>query len=348
MRKTRNLFILLGTAQNVAQVIHKLQFKGTTIMEDSISNSCIHEVYKNNKSIICTSEHAGFEKFHESPIYIEVVNNSKPIFQNYIDISKGDIIGQFQNIAIRHNCDIGDHKTNSSGLNGAPTSKDCAYCKILKNMESIPERRVYQSNNFFVIPTLGEFIKGYLLIVPINHIMSMAELNNSSIKEFKEVMQDIEYILNLTYSTTKFLVWENGTGNLGIGKAKDSIVHAHTHIAPSNLTINQIKNMSRFNFTKISLDNLNEYSNDSYLLIRDDNTQDWWINNNSKLYIPRQYIRQLLASEYNIQEEDAWNWRTHPFRELMEQTVNDIIYAVKSNWKKIPSRIKQNTENCID
>ena len=81
-------------------------------------------------------------------------------------------------------------------------------------------RIVYQSDNFFVIPTLGQFINGYLLIIPISHIMSNAELDSSLREEFLTVLDDITYILELTYHTSNFLVWENGTGNSGIGKVK--------------------------------------------------------------------------------------------------------------------------------
>ena len=349
MKKTRKLFILMGTTPNVSNVIGELQFKGTTIIEEPPSKSSIYEVYNNNKSVICSSEFAGIEMFHEAPIYIGVGNDSNSNLTDYINISKGDVATQFQNIAIRHNCDIGDHRTNSSGLNGMPTARDCVYCKILNNQISGQERIVYQSKNFFVIPTLGQFIKGYLLIIPNKHVMSMAELSDSLIKEFYEVLEDVEYMLKLTYDTTNFLVWENGTGHSGKGKAKDSIVHSHIHIAPSKLLMDEIIAKSKFDFDNVELGNLSNYSNDSYLLICDDETKKWWINNNNKMYIPRQYIRQILAEEHNIPEkEDAWNWRTHPYKELMKETVGDIVEALKKNWNSIPERIKQNTKNHIN
>jgi hypothetical protein len=59
------------------------------------------------------------------------------------------------------------------------------------------------------------------------------------------------------------LVWENGTGNGGIGKAKNSIVHSHIHIAPSNLTIDKIKELSGFSFNQISYTDLFNYGEDS-------------------------------------------------------------------------------------
>lgn len=78
--------------------------------------------------------------------------------------------------------------------------------------------------------------------------MSNAELINYKSKEFLTVLEDISCILKMTYNVSNVLVWENGTGNSGIGKAKNSIVHAHTHIAPSNLNATTIETISDFPF----------------------------------------------------------------------------------------------------
>ena len=181
--------------------------------------------------------------------------------------------------------------------------------------------------------------------------MSNAELNYSTRKEFLEVLNDIKYILQLTYNVPNVLVWENGSGNSGIGKAKDSIVHSHTHIAPSNMTCASIEDISGFPFKEISYDQIINHKNGSYLLIKNltkssNLSQNWKICQESGLYIPRQYIRQLLAEEYQLPGE-SWNWRTHHFKEKMLETDNQIITTLKENWLSLPQRIKDRTQNCI-
>ena len=193
------------------------------------------------------------------------------------------------------------------------------------------------------MPTIGQFILGYLLIIPYNHIMSNAELTQAEMQEFLQVLEDVEYILRLTYNKSNFLVWENGTGNSGKGKAKDSIVHAHTHVAPSVLTADKIEAYSKFPLKEISTKEISQYNKHSYLLIKDVGNS-WRINNNPDVYIPRQYIRQLLANEYNIPGE-CWNWRTYPFSDIMMQTYHNISTALKDNWEYLPDRIKNATKN---
>ena len=346
MKDTRKLFVLNGTSDAISVVLEQLDFKGTTRFDGEVSTEQIRTVFNNNKSVICSSIP---EEFRTNAVNIIVTDSNSINLDTtdsyFIDID-GDIISQFEEIANKNNADIGDHRRNSSGLNGAPSIQDCRYCKYISNnfydASGNMNQAVYKSENFFVLPTLGEFITGYLLIIPNEHIMSNAELNPILQEEFYSVLEDVLSILELTYHSPHFLIWENGTGNSGKGKAKDSVVHSHVHVAPSNLTASKIEELSQFNFTKISKDQLSLYGNHSYLLIRE--TENcWFINDNPELYIPRQYVRQLLAEEHGIHGE-AWNWRTHPFNELIQQTLEDIKSALKAHWDELPERIKKNTQ----
>lgn len=339
MKKTRNLFVLTGCKKDVQTALDHIEFKGVTVLRnDNVTTQSINEVFANNKSVVCAQYPPG----HPSPFVINVVNVKNSIFMdNCINIALGDIAGQFDSIADKLNCDIGDHKSNSSGLTDAPSKCDCAYCRYLRNESPLPKRTIYSSDHFFVITTLGKFISGYWLIIPYDHVMSNAEVDFSTQKELLTVIEDLGYLLNLTYGSSNYLVWENGTGNSGRGKAKDSVVHAHTHIAPSTLTAEKIEELSGFHFEKISTEELSKYNLHSYLLIKD-TANTWRISNNPNVYIPRQYVRQLVADEYGIPGEQ-WNWRRFPFKEQMMQSYYDMADVIRKNWNSLPERIKVNT-----
>lgn len=270
MKRTRNLFLLKGAKEALSHVFQEVRFKGLTSFTHEITVSDIVEVFNNNKSVLCVNVPPEYQ-FKVIEIHVLTsVNHDSDTFDSII-LSKGDIADQFQTIADKHNCDIGDHVSNSSGLSGSPSIQDCAYCNFLNKhsyMLNQPEIVVYKSEHFFVFPTLGEFITGYLLIIPFEHVMSLAELDFSVRQEFLDVLNDITTILNLTYQPKGILVWENGTGNSGRGKAKDSIVHAHVHVAPSTLTATKVQEISAFPFKKVSIHTLSDYGNHSYLLIK--------------------------------------------------------------------------------
>lgn len=343
MKNTRKIFRFRGNPQIISTVLNQLDFKGTTRFYESVTVEQIQTVFNNNKSVICSSIPPEFES-RAINIVVGAKNESNLDLSSYFIDIDDDIISQFEKIADISNVDIGDHRRNSSGLTGAPSIESCAYCKCIRDdyydCEHQISRIIYRSENFFVMPTLGQFMTGYLLIIPVQHIMSNANLVPALQKEFSLVLDDIQLILELTYNTSQFLVWENGTGNQGKGKAKDSIVHSHVHIAPSNITAKKVQEISNFAFSHIRTEELERYKNDSYLLIQDAD-DSWYINNDSELYIPRQYIRQLLANEHGL-SGDSWNWRTYPFPELMAQTVKEIEFALRSNYDKLPERIKKN------
>lgn len=351
MKKTRNLFLLKGSQADVNLVLKMLQFKGLTQLTsaETTTRRFLAE-FKNNKSVVCCNVP---EDLEVAAIEINVINsNSTSNIQNCINIASDDILDQFLSIVDAYDCDIGDHKSNSSGLNGTSSSKDyCPYCLYFNNYYQSKQfdksnRIIYQSDNFIVMPTVGEFIKGYLLIIPYAHVMSMAELSPKLREEFLTVLNDVTAILKLTYPVNDILVWENGTGNGGIGKAKSSIVHSHVHVAPSKLTANTIQEFHGFPLTKISYDDLYLYGKHSYLLVKGNTNNEWYINDNPDLYIPRQYVRQLIAEEYGF-SGDTWNWRTNPFIYLISATCCDIQNALISNWDSLPERIKKNTKGFL-
>lgn len=346
MKKTRNLFILTGSDKDTSLVLNDLRFKGMLAYPYGvkITDTFVQNAFKNNKSVACSKN--DYMGKLDTVIRINIATHiSFAVDKNQptIWVDDGNIAIQFANLANALDCDIGDHKSNSSGLSGTPTVKDCAYCRYLAGFPADNERTVYESENFFVLPTVGQFITGYLLVIPHEHVMSNAELDSQRLEEFKAVLQDVEYLLKLTYNASNVLVWENGSGNGGIGKAKDSIVHSHVHICPSQYTSDKIMEVSGFPFETITLDNLKDYKEYSYLLVRSPDHNVWKINNNPNLYIPRQYVRQLVAEEYGLSGE-SWNWRTHHFSEKMYQTVEDIKAALQQNWNILPERIKNNTK----
>lgn len=344
MRQTRNVFMVRGSPQEIDIVLEELQFKGakTFTRGTPVTLSSLQEAFEENRSVICCASDLHFiPPLHQIHILITDQVLDGP---DIISTALPNIVEQFQKIVLSHNCDVGDHRSNTSGVGGTPTQNDCVYCRYLNGEKAQNERIVYQSKSFFVLPTVGQFCKGYLLIIPFEHIMSNAELSQEEIKELCEVIQDIEYILRLTYHSD-VLIWENGSGSSGKGKAKDSIVHSHLHIAPAvNLTAETVRTQSNFPFESTQLEYLSVYKEVSYLLVRSD-YQHWNICDSSKLYVPRQYVRQLLAEDYGLFDDEhdteKWNWRSHPYLSMMHDTVTDIFHALAHNWSSVPQRIRE-------
>lgn len=356
IKRTRNLFLLIGTPHDLSDVLGTLNFKGLISHEYGVPLTLeqIQAAFKCNKSFVCAADdypdeyppYAIFINLMRSDVSVsykagaKFINMERTAFMQKTDPEEY-ITNQFEAIVDSLNCDVGDHKSNSSGLHGAPTKDNCVYCQYLAGIRGYNEAMVYRSENFFAIPGSGQYAKGYLLVMPIRHIMSNAELTSEHMEEFKGVIEDIETILKITYGK-EVLIWENGSGNGGVGKAKDSIVHSHVHFLPSTLTTDDVAKISGFPFTRITLEDLHLYTQNSYLLMRTPDKVHYVINDDPKLYIPRQYLRQITAWEYGV-PGDLWNWRKYPFVANMRQTVTDIKKALIEHKEELPDRLKANT-----
>ncbi len=348
MKVTRNLFLLVGEKTTVGYVLEKLSFKGlvTAKLGTTVDCNFLDMVFMQNRSIVCYARdyvlHHDIQRTVSGRrIHRIIVGKTEKPMKQYICVgSEEPIEDQFARVASLLGCEIGDLKTNTAEVHeDGPIT--CDYCDYLKGIYTGSKRLIYRSNLFFILATVGQFDYGQLLIIPIRHVMSNAELNDEELAEFKEVLEDVEYLINLTYSKSATMVWENGSGRSGVNKARDSIVHAHVHVYPSKLTAETVERKSGLLFKDISLGEIRNYADDPYLLMRSNKDHNVWkICSTKDVFVPRQYIRAAVAEKMGI-TDDRWNWRKYPFYDKITQTIIQIREAVNNNWDSVPERIKE-------
>lgn len=344
-KKTKKIFAVTGKGDAVETVLNTISgFKAMSLIRGQVYLEEINTVFKNNKSIVCRKENIPqCLMIGMDVICIYATDSVMPVLgaKNIINTNQ-NIQVQFMQIAEKYSVDIGDHSSNAT-VQG-PKKSDCIFCMLMKGIMEPQRPILYESDNFIVVPGNGAFMEGYIMILPKAHVMSCAELDISQRKEMLEVISDVKDILGSIYKSN-ILVWENGSGSSGKGKPKTSIVHAHIHACPSKLNILETTKVTGVPVNKICIENLANYSENSYLLICDYDDQ-WYISYDSELYIPRQFIRQLIALENNIAGE-LWNWREYPFWEEMNKNGYDFLKYVSENWNNLSSRIKERTEKFV-
>lgn len=344
-KKTRKIFTVTGKDDVVEAVFNTIKgFKAISLIRGHVSLEEMKKVFEKNKSIVCRNDNIPqCLLMGTDAISIYATDSTMTVLgaKNIINTNQ-NIQVQFMQIAEKYSVDIGDHSSNAT-VQG-PKKSDCIFCKLMKGIMEPPRPILYESDNFIVVPGNGAFMEGYIMILPKAHVMSCAELDISQRKEMLEVIADVKYILGSIYKSN-ILVWENGSGSSGKGKPKTSIVHAHIHACPSKLNILETTKVTGVPVNKICIENLANYSENSYLLICDYDDQ-WYISYDSELYIPRQFIRQLIALEHNIAGE-LWNWREYPFWEEMNKNGDDFLKYVSGNWNNLSPRIRARTEKFV-
>lgn len=344
MKATRRVFSIRGKESAVRMVLNCLSgFKAVTVLSSKITLDTMSDVFKNNKSVVCDDKNMSYSVVNTDVVNVYVTDSDAKIFgiNNIINVD-GNIEQQFMKIAEENNIDIGDHISSASSK--GPLKSDCLFCKLLEGKPVHNQASLYESNNFLVIPGSGAFLDGYIMILPKPHVMSCGELDKEQRVEMLEVIDDVKTILKGIYQKD-ILIWENGSGNGGKGKPKTSIVHAHIHACPSTMNVLEATNTTGIPIYPIKIEDLPKYKENLYLLIMDYD-RNWYISYDSSLYIPRQYMRQLVAIEHNINDE-LWNWRTFPFWDNVEKTGNDFLSFVKNNYNELSTRIKKATEKFI-
>lgn len=345
MKTTRQIFVVSGNDSVVRTIFNEVGgFKAVSIVDGIATADDIKKIFSKNKNVVCRGISSNSIVVQLTPIYIAGISGKDLSFPlgNVVNI-QNNIVLQFIEIASRYNVDIGDHKSNSTGKEG-PSKADCLFCKLLAGKPVHYQASLYESENFLVVPGSGAFIDGYLMILPKSHIMSCAELNSEILLEMDEVIQDVKFLLRAIYHKD-ILIWENGSGSGGHGKPKTSIVHAHIHACPCSLDILQITKLTGITLEHITKNELQNFSEDSYLFVINYDNK-WYMCCDKELYIPRQYVRQLIALEQNI-TNDLWDWRQYPFWSNVNRTANTILDYVRDNYDYLPARIQKATRKFI-
>ena len=345
MKRTRNLFLIQCSPTIGSRIINSLKFKGLVNNPPGriLTTSLVNEAFDYNRSMVALKDDfLGWSL--PNIVNIIHVKDKSHIFSDNIpflyDNPNDDYSEQFARIAKKFGFDVGDMKSNTPDVD-SPSILSCAYCNYLKEDTVNNTRIMYQSKHFFVFPTLGQIREGYLLIIPFEHVLSIGKMDTSVYEDFLNTLEDCEYLLNLAYGSSHVLVWENGSGSSAKGKAKDSIIHSHVHVCPSSITSDMIRDHLGLKFDRIDINSLPLYSEDPYLLVRAEDKTKWDICSAKDVYIPRQYVRQLIAEELSL-PEGQFNWREFYFTDKMKATVDTVTEAAIKNWSILPNRIKQN------
>lgn len=189
----------------------------------------------------------------------------------------------------------------------------CVFCNFDKEKEE--NTILYESEYFYVIPSLGSIVEGYVLIVCKRHINSMVWLDEYEINEYKCLIDKYRVLFYEVYG--KFpIVFEHGTVN-DLDKNASSIIHAHTHIVNYNFK-NEEEIITRLNFKKIN----------DIKVINEDKNYIMYINSNNDIFYTTlfdsisQLMRLEIAKDIGLSEE--YDWHKYFFNHNIILTINKL------------------------
>lgn len=216
----------------------------------------------------------------------------------------------------------------------------CPFCKELQfgfekkyyndsNEKFEHSRILTETDHWVVIPTLGSFIEGYILIINKHHYRSLYDCPLNQKNELLNLMKSIEILFEKVYGKNN-IFFEHGTISGPV--STNSVEHVHIHMLPfNNILWPQIQYKYNFNFfetnTIVDIDSIIvKQKLNSYILFGDTNNQVYLIDSTHNNY-PPQFMRRIL-SDYFCKAEQ-WNWKEHYFIDNMLKTYKSLFKDFK-------------------
>ena len=198
---------------------------------------------------------------------------------------------------------------------------NCIFCDLHNN--KIENTILDETNHFFILPTVGSLVEGYILIVCKRHINSMSELTKNEMNEYNFIIERYRNIFKNIYGKNP-IVFEHGSPLADNRLKASSIIHVHTHIV-NHIYRDEQKIIERLNLKKIK--NLKDIkSNKNYIM---------YINNDNIRYVTynfeaiSQLMRKLIAKDLKL--EGKFDWKKEKF---MDNIIKTILKIKEYNVKR--------------
>src|SRR5947208_1712412 len=142
---------------------------------------------------------------------------------------------------------------------------DCDFCDELSNgvdntfvrtyQQTAKNRIIFRSRNFVVLPSLGQIVEGYLLIVPVSHYTAIADMPADIKLEISELCDRVRFAQTKTYGPSLF--FEHGIRGKESGGC--GVEHAHLHAVPFTSASEPIEELKKNHCLKM-IDSISELS----------------------------------------------------------------------------------------
>lgn len=284
-------------------------------------------------------------------------NLSERIVRNYPILDVGmDLLKLEPNLFIQfchsNQIECGEYMT---GEKFNTSNETCFLCEIAnhrgmgslsyynQHVKEINDMIIAEYSNFFVKIEYGCLVRGMVMICPKFHVLSIANIPDSMMDEYLQIMKDMEFILKAIYGDAPVIFFEHGSASSGISSHRSSIVHAHTHVAwgvkfdkkyLDEVSLKPAKDIRDFKDIKYMS---YQQGTDGVLMVVDD----------PNVYVQRQYPRQVIGDILGIEPEKT-NWRNEPFMDNILRTFEDFCKFFVQNKNILQKRIFNATQGFVE
>lgn len=201
---------------------------------------------------------------------------------------------------------------------------DCPFCAEIEHDEggifatimgkSLPSRVLYEDEHFLVLPPLGEFMAGGLLLLTREHILSFAHLPPAQFDHLQRLLAAVQRVLIQHWGVSP-LIFEHGPAPEE-GKGVCCVDHAHLNIFPAPVPVHAHL-AERMHCSLADLSGLAKLrrAEFGYLFVQEnDGTRRAYDGRN----VPTQLVRRIITAQLGLPER--WHWRDYLGKEELLAT----------------------------
>lgn len=194
-------------------------------------------------------------------------------------------------------------------------NKTCRFCNPQEK-----ERILFETDNFYVMVSLGPIVDGYLLIVSKRHIGACFNIPEELIVEFITLKEKVNNILIMQYGNCIFYEHGKAGSSLTFENSNKHCYHAHLHCVPVNIELNKsIKKILPFKGFCSFKEARRKFKNSKrYLYVEDSCVNVYSLVKK----IRNQFLRYELAEA--IGKPDLGNWIEYQNWESINRTIEQL------------------------
>lgn len=193
----------------------------------------------------------------------------------------------------------------------------CVICDIITNPTFLEDTIIYETDLFIVKAAKGMVVPGHLLLIPKKHINGIAEMSMNQIETIYSfsinLVEKIKSSMNCDV-----ILYEHGS--IPEGRHKNSIVHAHLHIIPYNLSTTSTNRIIRECKMKRIYDyrQIEEVKNKDYSFFRDGRGNMYLSHS---IDFPRSLIFRVIAIQEGLESNYEWRDEKNNREDYLKRTI---------------------------
>lgn len=194
---------------------------------------------------------------------------------------------------------------------------DCAFCTEFAQAGN-GERIIARVGDWVLLPTLGCFIPGYCLLMPLAHVNAIADLPLNDLEMVEIAMERFRVRLEAVYGPV--IIAEHGPRDCELGAGCCSHAHLHLIPVPNPHAVTAAYQATGGNGASIpTLAGLPELVNGAYVYLSSRPHEHYiW----PATSFARQFVRHVCATLHGM--GDRYDWRDHAFTHIQRVTLDHL------------------------